>query len=315
MDEVTQRANLAFSNQMEMLTFLLTDNQQYGINVFKIIEIIETPKKITQIPESHSAIIGGVDFRGKWVTVIDLSFSMGLEPVDHQSVISYIIICEYSNSIQGFLVSQPNVLMSISWSDVKKPGGMVQQDSYLTALAYDKEGQAIQILDIEKILGEVIGLDDSISQELIDQKGSYDASDVRILVLDDSKAARGMMKNALEQLGVSYALFEDGNVALEALENAVESREPFSLIISDIEMPGMDGFTFTRKVKEKSDLKYIPLLLHSSMSNRANKSKAQSVGADGFVAKFQPNVIASLILERLGLIEEGRVDTGDAYFN
>ena len=315
LDEVDRRANLAFSNQMEMLTFHLTDSQQYGINVFKIIEIVETPKAITTIPQAHSAIIGGFDFRGKMVIVIDLSLSLGMEPVDWKNTISYIIVCEYSNTTQGFLVSRPNVLLNMGWEQVKKPGEVIQNSGYLIGLAYDQANEAIQILDIEKILGEVIGLDDKISQELLDQERSTDAGDLRVLVLDDSKAARGMMKNALDQMGIPHALFEEGHVALEALLHSFqENGQPFSLIICDIEMPGMDGFTFTRKVKAIPELKNIPLVLHSSMSNKANETKAISVGADGFIPKFQPDVIANLVLERLGLVDKQSIGTKESYF-
>ncbi len=314
-DEIDRRTNLAFSNRMEMLSFFLTDSQQYGINVFKIIEVVETPKEITKIPHAHPAIIGAFTFRGKTVTVIDISFSLGMASVDQKNSISYIIVCEYSNTIQGFLISQPNKLLNISWDDVKKMSGITPSSGYLVGITFEKDGTAVQILDIEKILGEVIGLDDKISQELIDQELT-DASDLQVLVLDDSKAARGMMKNALDQLGIHHALFEEGHLALEALTKSLQKGEmPFSLILSDIEMPGMDGFTFTRKVKSNPDLKNIPLVLHTSMSNKANRSKAISVGADGFVPKFQPDVIASLVLERLGLAKEQGVGTGDAYFS
>ncbi|MBF0371720.1 MAG: chemotaxis protein CheV [Magnetococcales bacterium] len=315
MDEVDRRANLAFSNQMEMLTFFLSDSQQYGINVFKIIEVVESPKTITKIPLAHPAIVGGFSFRGNMVMVIDLSFSMGLEKVDWENSISYIIVCEYSNTIQGFLVSQPNKLLNIGWDEVKKPGGVIQNSGYLTALAYDADQETIQILDIEKILSEVIGLNEKIDDALIDQGQSAEKRNVRVLVLDDSSAARGMMKNALEQLGIAYTLFEEGHLALEALKDSLqEDQVPFGLIISDIEMPGMDGFTFSRAVKAEPTLKNIPLVLHSSMSNKANRSKAESVGADGFVPKFQPDVIAGLILERLGIRNKESVGTKNAYF-
>lgn len=316
MDEVDKRANLAFSNHMEMLTFYLTDAQQYGINVFKIIEVVETPKKITKMPNAHPAIVGGFDFRDKLVIVIDLSLSLGMAPVDWKNTVSFIIVCEYSNTVQGFLISRPNVLFNIGWDEVKKPKGSLQSSGYLTALAYDHAQEAIQILDIEKILGEVIGLNDKVSQELVDKGYAEEARDMQVLVLDDSSAARRMMENALTQLGIPHALFEEGAVALQALTKSLqEGVKPFSLIISDIEMPGMDGFTFTRTVKANPALKNIPLVLHSSMSNKANRSKAMAVGADGFVPKFQPNVIASLVLERLGITPKQGTGTKDAYFS
>ncbi|MBF0613034.1 MAG: chemotaxis protein CheW, partial [Magnetococcales bacterium] len=150
-DEAMRRTNLAFSNQMEMLTFFLSDQQQYGINVFKIIEVIETPSTITKIPQAHPAMVGSINFRDRVVTVIDLSFGLGMQPVDRKGF-SYIIICEYSNSVQGLLISHPNKLINKGWDEIKKPGNS-WQSGYLTALTYDEDGNAIQILDVEKILG------------------------------------------------------------------------------------------------------------------------------------------------------------------
>lgn len=299
MEEVDRRANLAFSNQMEMLTFYLTDEQKYGINVFKIIEVVETPKEITKVPQTHPAIVGTFNFRGKVVTVIDLSFALAMPAVDWQNAISYIVVCEYSNTTQGFLVSRPNKLLNMSWNDIQKPGKVVQDAGYLTALAYDGE-DSIQILDVEKVLGEVIGLNDTVTEAVVEEGRLVDTRDLKVLVLDDSKSARTMIHNALDQIGVPHALFEEGQLALDALQKSLqEGEKPFCLIISDIEMPGMDGFTFTRHVKADARLKSIHLVLHSSMSNQANHEKATAVGADGFIPKFQPDVIARVVLEKL----------------
>lgn len=299
MDEIEQRTNLAFANQMEMLTFFLTDSQQYGINVFKIIEVIETPKVITKVPQSHPAIIGAINFRDRLVTVIDLGMGLGMEPVDHVNSLSYIIICEYSNSIQGFLISRPNKLVNKSWADIKSPGQSIQSDSYLTALTYD-EDRAIQILDVEKILGEIIGVDVTVRQELIEAGRQIHLEEFQVLAVDDSKAARMLLGNTLTQLGVGHTILENADRAWEVLQRSItEDGSRFCLIISDIEMPGMDGFTFTRKVKAHPQLAQIYLVLHSSMSNQANTVKAKQVGADDFVAKFQPDAIAQVVIEQI----------------
>ena len=302
MAEVDERANLAFTNKMEMLTFYLSDSQQYGINVFKIIEVIETPKTITQLPHANESINGAINFRGKMVTVIDISHGLGMERVNHREEISYIIVCEYSNTTQGFLVNRPNKLLNVSWGDVKKPEGSVFNSGYLTGLTYDDNAEAIQILDVEKILGEIIGIDDEVDEKLIAEGNDVDMSNLQVMILDDSKAAHTLLNNALNKLGVPHVMFEEGERAFKALEDSLnDGARKFCLIISDIEMPGMDGFTFTRQVKAHPKLSGIHLVLHSSMSNKANRTKAKSVGADGFIAKFQPDEIARLVLDRLKL--------------
>lgn len=300
MDEIHQRANLAFSNAMEMLTFFLTDSQQYGINVFKIIEVLETPDRVTKMPQAHEAVVGAIDFRDRAVAVIDLAMAMGMPPVD-RSQVSYIIICEYSNSTQGFLISHPNKLLTKSWSDIHTPGEALSNAGYLTAITYDEAENPIQILDIEKILGEIVGIEDTVAQELVAAGRRAHVDRHRVMVVDDSKAARALLQSTLEQLGVAYEIHDGAEKALHSLESSAASGEghAFSLIISDIEMPGMDGFTFTRKVKSNPSLAPIHLVLHSSMSNQANRIKAEQVGANDFIPKFQPNEIARVVLNHL----------------
>nr|CRH06349.1 Putative response regulator receiver modulated CheW protein [Candidatus Magnetococcus massalia] len=304
MDEVNSRANLAFSNNMEMLTFFLTDEQQYGINVFKIIEVIETPKDVTQVPKLHPAIVGTIDFRNDMVTVVDLSMAMDLQPVKFAEEISYIIICEYSNSTQGFLISRPNKLLQRNWGDVKKPSKGMSHQGVLTAITNDDDGQAIQILDIEAILNDVMDLEEEVSEMMVTQGGKQDLSGFHVMIVDDSRSALRMLENTLDQIKVPYLPFSGASEAIKYLETSIEGEKEsdVDLIISDIEMPGMDGFSFCRFVKGHDRLQSIPLLLHSSMSNKANAHKADKVGADGFVPKFRPDEIARAVMERLGAI-------------
>ncbi|MBF0135437.1 MAG: chemotaxis protein [Magnetococcus sp. DMHC-1] len=306
MKEIDQRSNLAFSNQMEMLTFFLTDAQQYGINVFKIIEVIETPKNVTVMPQTHPAIIGAINFREQLVTVVDLASSLGMESVNFHEGVSYVIICEYSGSVQGFLISSPNKLLTRSWKDIRSPGHGTQNSGYLTALTYDDEGKSIQILDIEKILSEIMGIEDVVPPEMIEEGHKFDLHNFHVLAVDDSRAARNLLANTLEQIGVQHHLFDSAENAFAALKKSLEpgSRFRYCLIISDIEMPGMDGFTFTRQVKSNPELARIQLVLHSSMSNQANKVKADAVGANDFIPKFKPENIARVVLEQVARVKD-----------
>ena len=299
MSEVEQRANLAFSNQMEMLTFYLSDNQLYGLNVFKIIEIQETPKNVTKVPCTASCIKGSMDFRGHAINLIDLSEAMGLPPIDYENCISYVLICEYSTSTNGFMVKQPDRLLNKNWEEIISPAGNIFDSSYLTAIAYEGE-TTIQILDVEKLLSEIIGIDDAISDVLVEQSKQLSAK-YSIMAVDDSKAARTLLKSALTQLGIAHTIYDNPANALKALEESVagDGQCEYDLIFSDIEMPVMDGFTFTRKVKANPKLAHIHLTLHSSLSNKSNEHKARQMGADDFIPKFQPDRIAKAILDQL----------------
>jgi two-component system chemotaxis response regulator CheV len=204
LDEVDKRANLALTNQMEMLIFYLNDKQLYGINVFKIIEIIECPKNITKMPLSNPSIRGTVDFRGKAVVVIDLGDVLGMPPLDYKNNITYIIICEYNNAINGFLINSPDSLITRGWDEIKSPSGLLSQtSSYLTAIAYADNNETIQLLDIEKILAEIVGINEELSPEMKEQISQTDGIGRKVLVVDDSKTARLMVKTVLDQFGIS----------------------------------------------------------------------------------------------------------------
>ncbi|MBF0193089.1 MAG: purine-binding chemotaxis protein CheW [Magnetococcales bacterium] len=161
--DVEHRANEAFSKNMEMLTFYLSDSQQYGINVFKIIEVIETPKEITIVPKTNPAVVGIIRFRDTSLTVIDISSGLDMAPIDYKNNISYVIVCEYSNTIQGILVSRPNRLLNVNSEDIKPPSETIKNSGYLTAITFDENSETVQILDIEKIISEINSIEANIS--------------------------------------------------------------------------------------------------------------------------------------------------------
>lgn len=295
LDEAIRRSKLSSSNQMEMLTFRLTDGQLYGINVFKIIEILECPKRIDKIPQSHPAIKGVVSFRGQGITVIDVSEAVGMQKVDYQHELGYLVVCEYNNQLNAFLVKQPETLLTRGWDEIKKPEGFHAPS--VVAIAYADNEEMILILDIETVLADVVGMEVELEQEIIDRAAEQCAGK-QVLLVDDSNSAMLLMKNTMERLGVAYKNFDSAVKALAFLEEKVSTGQPveFDLIISDIEMPGMDGFTFTRNVRALKELAETPIALHSSMSNPTNQQKAEEAGADEFIAKFDPEALSNLVL-------------------
>ncbi|MBF0114236.1 MAG: chemotaxis protein CheV [Magnetococcales bacterium] len=294
---VEQRTNLAFSNQMEMMTFTLPDDQLYGINVFKILSIIRNPGHFTRMIGSHESVRGSIRFQEHIVPIIDLAVRLAILPVGHQHEMRDILICEYNNSIQGFLVARRRGLLTKSWSDVLDPrAGGLQKFGYLTAMTYDPDGTGIQILNIEDLLNDMFRVDDRLSSAWqAGQRAGLEG--LRLLVVDDSKTARMMVQSVLEQLGVAHVVVNNADEAWATLQESVQAdgSSAFNLIVSDIEMPGMDGFTLTRRIKAEPCLATIPVLLHSSMSNDATKLKAEQVGANGFLAKFKPDDLAQAI--------------------
>lgn len=293
LDEATQRSSLSLSNQMEMLTFRLTDLQYYAINVFKIIEIIECPHKIDRMPQSHPAVRGVLDFRGSAIPVIDLSEAVGLHPKNYADELAYVIVCEYSRQLTAFIVHSPETLLTRSWSDIHKPDGV--NASSLVAIAYGDHGETIMLLDIESILADIIGVEQACAPSPAGLSCETDTPK-HVILLDDSRTARLMLRSVIESMGYSHTSFHSADQAISyLLSNEAATAGNVDLIISDIEMPGIDGFTFTRTIKEHPQLRRCKVMLHSSMSNPSNRIKAEQAGADDFVAKFDPGMLAEHI--------------------
>ena len=289
LEEALQRTNLSQSNQMEMLTFRLTDNQLYGINVFKIIEIIECPDRIDRMPNSHPAVKGALDFRGNALAVIDLSEAVGLPTKNYKEELAYIIICEYNRSLTAFIVHAPDTLLTRSWADIHKPEGINAVS--LVAIAYSDSNEAIMLLDIESILVSVVGIERDLT-DVVEGRGSGR----HVLVVDDSRTAIMLLQSVLDKMGFTNTAMMSADKALEYLEKDFARVD---LVISDIEMPGMDGFTFTRTLREHSNYKDLKVILHSSMSNPSNQQKAVQSGANRFVPKFDPDSLSEEIFNLL----------------
>ena len=298
LEEALRRTRLSNSNQMEMLSFRLTDNQLYGINVFKIIEIIECPDHISKVPETHAAIKGVVTFRDEAISVIDLSEALGLMPVDTTGGNGYLVVCEYSNQLNAFLISEPDTLLTRSWDQIRKPEGVKAKS--LVAIAYSDTDEMVLILDIEGILMDVVGIESAQLQE-VSAAQQEEFKDSKVMLVDDSRTAMLMMSSTMEQMGMKYISFDSAVKALAYLEEKETHQEnaDIDLIICDIEMPGLDGFSFTRTVRQMQIMENIPIILHSSMSNPTNRIKAEEAGADCFLGKFNSNALSDTVINIL----------------
>ena len=298
LDGVDQRTKLAGHNRLELLLFKLNDSQRFGINVFKVKEVIQCPSLI-QIPKSHSAVCGVAHLRGTTIPVLDLSYAIGSSalPRDGQG---YAIITEYNRTTQGFLVGAVDRIINVKWDDIKPPPKGTGKDSYLTAVT-ELEGELIEVIDVEKVMKEVIGGAEFVSDGIIDENLSPDGQ--HVLVVDDSSVARNQVKRVLDQLNVSCTLAKDGIDALEKLKEWLEEGKNLSqflaMIISDVEMPRMDGYTLTTKIRKDPSMSHIHVVLHTSLSGVFNQAMIEKVGANKFLAKYEPDELASLVQDRL----------------
>jgi len=298
LEGVDQRTKLAGHNRFELLLFKLGTRQRFGINVFKVQEVIQCPH-LTQIPNAHSVICGIAHLRGKTIPVLDLSMAIGMRPLSRDAR-SYVIVTEYNRSIQGFLVASVDRIINIGWEQVKAPPTGAGKESYLTAVT-EIEGELIEVIDVEKVMKEVIGGREQASEDIIDEDMPCKSS--HILVVDDSSVARNQVKRVCEQLGIECTLLKDGQEAWEHLSKIVDEggriQDHYVMVISDVEMPRMDGYTLASKIKSDPALRDIYLILHTSLSGVFNTNMVKKVGADEFLAKFDPDSLLLSVQKRI----------------
>jgi len=305
LEGIDQRTQLAGHNRFELLLFKLAGRQRFGINVFKVQEVILCPP-LTQIPQAHSVVCGVAHLRGKTIPVMDLSMAIGLLPVDRKKD-NYVIVTEYNRSTQGFMVGSVDRIINIGWDQVNAPPKGAGREGYLTAVTRFEE-ELIEVIDVEKVMKEVIGGKEDVSDEVLEENDFNENSNDHVLVVDDSLVARNQVKHVLEQMGVRCTVLKDG---LEAWEHVKKLREEgidvatyYTMVISDVEMPRMDGYTFASKVKGDPELKNVYLILHTSLSGVFNTSMVEKVGANEFLAKFKPDALAESIQKRLRAVHE-----------
>ncbi|MBS3964834.1 MAG: chemotaxis protein CheV [Methylomonas sp.] len=298
LDGVDQRTKLAGHNRFELLLFKLSSRQRFGINVFKVQEVIQCPP-LTQIPNAHHVVRGVAHLRGKTIPVMDLSMAIGMRPLAKEEG-SYVIVTEYNRSIQGFLVGSVDRIINIGWEQVKAPPTGAGKDSYLTAVT-EIEGELIEVIDVEKVMKEVIGAREEASADIIDADvaGRHD----HVLVVDDSSVARNQVKRVCDQIDVECTVLKDGLEAWEHLsrlaDDGIRLQDRYAMIISDVEMPRMDGYTLASKIKTDPRMKEVYIVLHTSLSGVFNTAMVQKVGANEFLAKFEPDALLQTIQKQL----------------
>ena len=296
LESVNKRTQLVGQNRLELLLFRLNGRQRFGINVFKVKEVLQCPP-LTSLPKLNPYIKGVAHIRGTTISVIDLSAATGGRPLTTTEN-CFIIISEYNRSIQGFLVNSVERIINMNWEAILPPPQGSGRSSYLTAVT-EIEGELVEILDVEKILDEISPVKTAISKEVsetitIDKEQHY-----HIMVIDDSTVARKQIIRSLESLNLQIDTAKDGKEALIKLKNIASEMDDVSveipLIISDIEMPEMDGYTLTAEIRDDPKLKNIKVVLHTSLSGVFNQAMVEKVGANDFIAKFNPDELGAAV--------------------
>ncbi|KXJ57473.1 MAG: chemotaxis protein CheW [Neptuniibacter sp. Phe_28] len=307
LDSVNLRTQMVGQNRLELLLFALESDQQYGINVFKVREVLQCPK-LTEVPRQTSAIKGMAHIRGETIPVLDLSEAIGRDAVPKdQRLECFLIVAEYNRRTLAFLVRKVDRILNTQWDQIMAPPTEIGVENYLTAI-FEYDGRLIEILDVEQILADLYPMPTEVSKEVADDQVREKAKDYQILITDDSSVARNQMKRSLEGLGIKVTSCNNGREAWDFLcdmaDRGVDVTTHFLMVISDIEMPEMDGYTLTSMIRDDERMKSMHVVLHTSLSGGFNVSMVKKVGADGFLAKFNPDDLATAVVQRINQVEQ-----------
>ncbi len=302
---VDERTQLAGANRLEVLLFSLGEDEVsgrreiYGINVFKVREVMHVPE-ITRAPDMPPAVEGMISLRGNMIPVINLPEFCGVQIKEHPNTL---IITEYNKHMQGFLVHSVETIERLAWADIKEPPPMMANrlGGLVTAVTELEDKRIVMILDVEKVLAETAEF--ASDEAIFEGIDSMEERHWKILFADDSSVAREQVINTLERLGIGYVTNKNGAEAWEKLQEladkAQRSGKPIThyvnAVLTDVEMPEMDGYVLTKNIKDHPILKELPVIMHSSLSADANQALGKGVGADRYVAKFDPKELAATI--------------------
>ena len=311
LNDVHERTNLTANNKFELMLFRLgeapgTDRRElFGINVFKVREIMVMPT-ITAMVNAPQHVLGVANIRGQIIPVIDLPAIVGCTP---KRGLTILMVTEYARTTQAFAVEEVDEIVRLDWSSVLAADG--NGGDLVTSIAKldgEKDGtRLVQVLDVEQILRNVM----PAAQEEITPQSVGDAvvlpKGTIVLAADDSPVARMMIEQGLGAMGAAYEMTKTGQEAwdrLQAIDTAARAegltvQDKVALVLTDLEMPVMDGFTLTRNIKNDQRFKSIPVVIHSSLTGTANEAHVSSVGAVAYVAKFVASELATTIRQVL----------------
>jgi two-component system chemotaxis response regulator CheV len=307
---IDARTNLAGTNKLEILLFFLgvdprtQRRETYGINVFKVREVMRTPF-ITAAPDMPSAVEGMVSLRGALVPVIDLAKYSGISPETPREIM---IVTEYNGHTQGFLVEGVDTILRLDWSKMRVPPEMLtsQTGGLVTAVTELEDNRLVMMMDVEKVLSETTSIDNEIMFRSV---VALNRPDMTVFFCDDSSVARKQIERTLGVMGVKGVSAVNGRQMWEEMDKVAKYAQSIgqpassiiNLVLTDIEMPEMDGYILTKKIKSDPRFNGIPVIMHSSLSGMSNQKLGMSVGVDEYVPKFEPQRLSETLTRRLNV--------------
>lgn len=279
-----------------ILLFRLTPTQSFAIGTLKIREIVPYTS-LTVLPGSHPFVLGAATIRGLTIPVIDMAAAVGYQRLTKEEIPNcFIIITDCQRKTIGFLVRQIERISECSWKDIEPPAKNLGRQAFLTGVTRI-DGKIIQLLDVELVISLVFPDGETASYPSLTDVQREKLKPLNILLVDDSVVARAQLSTALDSMNITYKVTANGNDALNIMKQNANENSPIDLVVSDIEMPGLDGYELTFEIRNNSSQLGTPyIILHTSLSSEISVGQAHQVGANEALTKFDASELIQAML-------------------
>lgn len=293
------------SQSQGLLLFRLSQTQVFALGTLKVRELVPYTR-LSKIPQSHPTILGASTIRGHTIPIIDMAAAIGYRPIaPEEREKCYIIITDCQRMIIGFLVRGIDKIIECNWRDIEAPSSSLGKNAYLTGVTRF-EDQLVQLLDVELLLSKIFPDNPQANRAILTDVQREKLKPMNILLVDDSKVARKQLSDALDMINIPYRVTADGKEALVMMEQAALGHHPIDILVSDIEMPGLDGYELAFEVRDNPLTAKAYIILHTSLSSEISVSQAHQVGANEALTKFDAHELIDAMLRGADLALDKR---------
>lgn len=301
------------ANQSQgMLMFTLTSNKQlFAIGTLKVREIVPF-QPTTQIPYSHHHVIGTVTIRNKTIPVINMPAAIGFRPIQPEEYNDcYLIVTDCLRTVVAFMVRSIEKIIECDWKAIESAPKSAGNNVFVTGITRYQD-KIVQMLDVELLLAKIYPQYESTKIPMLTDIERERLKALNILLVDDSSIARKQLGDALDSINIPYKICNNGLDALQLMREEAERGKPIELLVSDIEMPGLDGYELAFETQSEQQLSRVYIILHTSLSSEICVDRAHQVGAHEALEKFNAADLIKAMLRGATKLEEGNVHNADA---
>ncbi len=291
MAKVVSKAN----QSQGMLVFKLTLQQHFAIGTLKVREIVPY-MPTTKIPYSHHHVIGTVTIRNLTVPVIDMSAAVGFRPIAAEEYQNCnLIVTDCLRTVVAFMVRSIEKIIDCDWKAIESPPPSSGKNIFVTGITR-YEDKMVQLLDVELLLSKIYPQYENSKIPMLTDLDRERLKALNILLVDDSSIARKQLCDALDSINIPYQICKNGSDALQLMQKEAQQNRPVDLLVSDIEMPGLDGYELVFEIQNNPDLKHAYRILHTSLSSEISVDRAHQVGAHEALEKFNAGELIEAML-------------------